>query len=941
MKKKRLKIRHLGVWLFLLFFLWTGANGSIKTLIVTGQNTHDWRTSSQILKEILEGSGLFDVQMAVSPEKGGSMGNYAPKFSDYSLVVLDYNGDRWSRRTEKSMVSYVESGGGIVVYHSSSFAFPNWFEYREIIGLGGGQTAETAGSYLFWRDGGIVREKNPGVSGYKGAAHEFVVVNRDSEHPITSGLPLKWMHAEDVLFGLLRGSSNQIHVLATAFNDVERGGTGRHEPVLFTNRYVKGRIFHTTLGFVSGEGPFPAMECVGFIVTLLRGAEWAASGKVTQAVPGDFPEVTREFPSPGDVRLWPGYRPPSLDSILEELSVYEYGQKEDVLFSLREYILAHKINPRAREQCEESLLLYLESEATLDGRMEVCRSLRQIGSDKSVAVLEKMLFDEKTSDMARYALEKIPGTQADKALLRGLKNNTKKNVIGIVSSMGQRGLEVAVPELGQLLSNPDSAVAAAAATALGWIGGHEAAEVLLKVFLEGQGEVRFQAAASLLRCAETLQTSGQSRQAEEFYKHLMEFHSSQPIRQAALKGLLKTDNEGAQPLLLDVLRGDDPDLHTVAIGQISAVFEDSDIQAVLDLMPQLPGKAQMALLPVLSFYPSPLVLSAVLDKTDSEHVGVRCSALDALANFGDASLVPFLAERAAQTKGLEKQAAQSSLWTITGPGVNQAILLELVKASDVSLKKELIRCVGERRLEKAKNILFELVFFKEASIRTSALQSLERMVTAADLPRLLDLLSVLEEDSNKAALRQTVASSLSTAVNRIGLAPLLIEKYRTLENEQERSDLLRVLGVIGENRTLPLLRSALKNQRSPEYSSAVRALTEWPDITPRDDLLAIAQQSEDNSLRVLSLRAYIQMVGNERYRSPMGAVEALKKGLDVAERAEEKIQILALLPRYPCAQALKLAESMLGDESVHNEAALAIKKILTEFFRMPVSFRKF
>ncbi len=124
------------------------------------------------------------------------------------------------------------------------------------------------------------------------------------------------------------------------------------------------------------------------------------------------------------------------------------------------------------------------------------------------------------------------------------------------------------------------------------------------------------------------------------------------------------------------------------------------------------------------------------------------------------------------------------------------------------------------------------------------------------------------------------------------------------------------------------------------YESAVRALTEWPDFTPRDDLLSIAQTAEDLSLRVLSLRSYIQMVGDERYRSPNGVVQSLKKGLDVAERPEEKVQILALLPQFPCAQALKLAESLLSDESVKAEASLAIKKILYDYLKNTSYFQK-
>jgi len=48
--------------------------------------------------------------------------------------------------------------------------------------------------------------------------------------------------------------------------------------------YGKGRIFHTTLGH-----DINALSSVGFIVTLQRGTEWAATGNVTQKVPANFP----------------------------------------------------------------------------------------------------------------------------------------------------------------------------------------------------------------------------------------------------------------------------------------------------------------------------------------------------------------------------------------------------------------------------------------------------------------------------------------------------------------------------------------------------------------------------------------------------------------------------------------------------------------------------
>ena len=62
----------------------------------------------------------------------------------------------------------------------------------------------------------------------------------------------------------------------TAFAAKNKKGSGEHEPVMFTISYGKGRVFHNVLGHDTA-----AMSGLGFQVTTQRGAEWAATGKVT------------------------------------------------------------------------------------------------------------------------------------------------------------------------------------------------------------------------------------------------------------------------------------------------------------------------------------------------------------------------------------------------------------------------------------------------------------------------------------------------------------------------------------------------------------------------------------------------------------------------------------------------------------------------------------
>jgi type 1 glutamine amidotransferase len=288
-----------------------GRRESIKALIVTGQNNHNWKVSHIALQRILEFSGRFTVDLAITPHAGGDMSVFKPDFSKYGVVVIDYNGDAWPDETRAAFLAYVKGGGGIVVYHAGNNAFADWKEFNEITGLGGwGDRNEKSGPYVYWENGKLVKDTSPGPGGSHGAAHEFTLNQRSASHPITQGLPEHWRHAKDELYDRLRGPGN-INALYTAFSEKSTGGSGREEPLLFTVNYGKARIFATALGHA---GPTlednTAMQCAGFQITLLRGCEWAATGKVTQPVPEDFPTedkislrpTYRFYPKPMDMR---------------------------------------------------------------------------------------------------------------------------------------------------------------------------------------------------------------------------------------------------------------------------------------------------------------------------------------------------------------------------------------------------------------------------------------------------------------------------------------------------------------------------------------------------------------------------------------------------------------------------------------------------------------
>ena len=253
--------------------------GRVRVLIFSGRNNHDWRTTTPFLKKVLVDSGRFDVRIEEEPA-----GVTDATLAAYDALVLDYDGPRWGEATEKAVEGFVKSGKGLVAVHAASYSFtglevlgdnhvrtgikePAWPEYLKMIGG-------------WWTE-------DPPKTGHA-PRHCFSVKIVDRDHPVTQGLKESFTVSDELYHS--HRMADGVHVLATAFDDPSNGGTGKDEPMIWTNQYGSGRVLYNALGH-----DVAAMQEPGFVATFARGTEWVATGAVTLSVEGVLP---RKGPEP-------------------------------------------------------------------------------------------------------------------------------------------------------------------------------------------------------------------------------------------------------------------------------------------------------------------------------------------------------------------------------------------------------------------------------------------------------------------------------------------------------------------------------------------------------------------------------------------------------------------------------------------------------------------
>lgn len=569
-------------------------------------------------------------------------------------------------------------------------------------------------------------------------------------------------------------------------------------------------------------------------------------------------------------------------------------------------------------------LAVLQSDAAPADKAFACKQLAIWGGPEAVPALAPLLADEQLASWARIALEAIPGAAADAALREAAQRLTGLRLVGVINSIGVRRDPQATELLLAKLKDADPEVAAAAAVALGRIGGPQAAQALSSALgsLAGAPEaVRSAVAQGAIRCAERFLAEGQPAQAQALYDAVRRAPVSKPRLLEATRGAILARGAEGLPLLLETLRAPDKDLFRIGLRAARELPGQAVTEALAAELSRLPQARQPAVLLAVADRSDAAVLPTLAAATRSSSRELRLAALSVLEEKGDVSCLAALLEAAVSDDAEVAGAAKAALRRLPAGQVDTELAARLRQATGLS-RLLLVELAGHRRIGAAVPELIQAAEQPDPALRRAAIKALGETVGLAELEVLTGLLAKAKDQEELAAAEAALDSACSRLPDKAACTDKLLARFPACA-APARCAILRLLGSLGTAPALAAVQAALASPEPTEQEAAFRVLADWPEVSALPALVDFYQRTTNASQRTLALRGCVRLLSQGG--QPVGqTLKTYAQLLAGARTPEDRRLVLSGLAKVADPAALKLVEPLASDPAIEAEAEQAM-----------------
>jgi len=845
----------------------------ISVLILTGQNNHDWKATTPVLKRILESSGRFIVTVTDHPEKCT-----AQSLKPYDVILSNWNTygggpvKTWPAAARDGIINFVRSGKGFVVVHAGSSSFYDWKEYQQMV-------AAT------WRNGVT----------WHAPKHLFYVHITDPSQPITHGMRI--FVTDDELWNNTVVQPG-VQSLASGYSDKSTGGSGNDEPILFVRSFGKGRTCALMLGHDAA-----AMSDLGFQTLLRRGTEWAATGRVTIPVPNM------------------ALTPKQLDFVLKGVASYVAGDRRDPLWMLQYDVGQVAGTSQAELTARKLAQLVNDPHATAAGRQFACGQLALIGTARQAPILAGLLNDKTVAFQARAALEIIPGPAALSAMRKALLSSSGEKRLGLISALAARRDILSIPVFKKLALTSDPKLVSAAVTALGDMGDPASLSALKGLAGKLPKALRRTYLEALLHDAVGLFRRGDYSAAYETFKNLSDRNTPLTIRTAALYDRIGSSGKNSTRMILHALKSSDPLLRSAAIRYACLHYNEKLMREALTLFGRMPKESKTAILHDAAAHGMIQALPLAFRECKSPYPPLRQAAISALGELGDASAVEPLIREGIRDASL-KTTIMAALEQLRGASVNRRIV-SLLPTCTPLMQEALLNVLVERNAKEETHNLLKLS--SNPNLRMGIVHAVGELGGVRDCQSLIQMLQIAGDSQ-----REDIAQALGKICSRAHtLAPLV--KAFSQSAGVEKVALIGAIASVGGPDALPPLKQAALFPDPLISIPAINALSSWNDASSLEPLCKAYEAAYTDDAHALALRGIVQVAPLTQKGERVKSADLIANLLKNVSVPEDRNTLLSVLGKLPCLEAFRVVNTYLrfpATSVAAERAALNIAQVI-------------
>jgi HEAT repeat protein len=544
----------------------------------------------------------------------------------------------------------------------------------------------------------------------------------------------------------------------------------------------------------------------------------------------------------------------------------------------------------------------------------------------TLGVFASLLVTEGESDFARLALEPAPGSAVDQILIQSMAQASGRVRLGLIQTLGRRAPPEAVTGLAALLRDTDPQMAAAAAFALGRIGGGPALAALRSAPLS---TATF---GATLACLDRLPTA----EAQMLLRELAaDARLAAPERAAVIRRQLHHDSAAAPARIAELLASPEAEMCAVGLEQIGTTSGARVSTHLAEVFPMLAGSVQAAALTALARRADVSAIPLLVSSSRHQDPVVRAAAITSLGfQPGDPALVSVLGDLSLTADANDARLARAALTRLRGPAVTGAVLTR-AETGQPPLRAVFIEQIAARHIPDGLTLLRHCREDRDTGVRLAALAALGELAPPSDQALLIAWTLAAPSDEERARALRSLARITERNPDAAGRT---LPVFAAIEQSPPATaiNLLPILSRLGGRESADCA-ARLALAADPALGDrALATLARWPDASAQTALVTVAAATASPIRRAAAIEAALAYY--ERHREPWleADTERTARLLGLSQDPGVRLRLVSLLRRAADPAAAVLARKLQDEDGVAAGARAASGFIAANLAGPPV-----